>query len=478
MDIIVIGAGPSGLIAALRAAQLGAQTTLVTRGAFGGMAANDGPVPVRVLAHTARLVRESRQLEQSGISSGEFQLDYSRLLGRVQQVVDQVRTHSAFRPDLERAGVVIREHAGTARFIDAHTIESEHGPRLRADRIILCVGGTSRALSVPGVELTATHSDAWELTSVPPSMLVIGAGATGVQVASVFNALGSRVQLFAAGPRILTSEDEDVSAAVVEAFRAGGMTIHEEFGSIERFEETDAGVRMLFARDGHTGQAEATIAVVATGWQADTLGLNLPAAGVNTTPRGYVAVDAHLRTSVPHIFAAGDVTGRLMLVPQAIHDGFAAATNAVRGPTVTLGDQVSPIGSFTDPEYAQVGLTEAQARVAHDVLVATVPYATVARPIIDGRTVGFCKLIVDRGAHTILGCHIVGERAVEMAQVAAVAMAAHMRVQEFARIPLSFPTYTNVLGRAVIMAAKQLHEPGLWDAEELAERGTGGSGGS
>ena len=171
-------------------------------------------------------------------------------------------------------------------------------------------------------------------------MLVIGAGATGVQVASIFNAFGSRIQLFEAGPRILPTEDEDVAAAVAAAFRESGMVVHENFGAIESFEKTPTGVRMIFSKDGHRDSAEAALAVVAVGWVADTAGLNLAAAGVETDHRGFVQVDEYLRTSAPHIFAAGDITGRLMLVPQAIQDGFVAATNAVQGPTMTIGDPV------------------------------------------------------------------------------------------------------------------------------------------
>ena len=126
--------------------------------------------------------------------------------------------------------MTVYEKAGAARFADPHTIETASGLRLQADKIILCTGGVSRRLSVPGFELTGTHSDAWRLTSVPPSMLVVGAGATGVQVASIFNAFGSRVQLFEAGPRILPTEDEDVSAAVAAAFRASGIVVRESFG--------------------------------------------------------------------------------------------------------------------------------------------------------------------------------------------------------------------------------------------------------
>ena len=446
-DVIVIGAGPAGVLAALRAGDLGARTALITRDEFGGMAANDGPVPVRTLAHAARLIREARQLGLYGIAVSEPVLDYPRLLARVREVVNDVRAHSALRGQIDALGVTVYEQAGAARFVDPHTIETESGLRLQAEKIILCTGGVSRRLSVPGFELTATHSDAWGLTSVPPSMLVIGGGATGAQVASIFNAFGSRVQLFQAGPRILPTEDEDVSAAVAAAFRESGMVVREDFGDDRVFREDAGGVRMIFSKDGVRDSAEAALAVVAVGWVANTAGLDLATAGVETDHRGFVRVDAYLRTSAPHIFAAGDITGRLMLVPQAIQDGFVAATNAVRGATMTLGDQVSPIGSFTDPEYAQVGLTEAKARETHDVVTAVVRFDSTTRTIIDGRTTGFCKLIVDRATYKILGCHVVGERAVEITQVAAIAIAAGMQGASVDRGPTTATTSFHA-GRA------------------------------
>ncbi len=465
-DIVAIGAGPAGVLAALRAAELGARTVLVTSGEFGGMAANDGPVPVRVLAQAARLIREARQLGQYGLTVREPVLDYPRLLARVREVVTDVRAHSSLRQQLASLGVTVHENAGAARFADPRTIATESGLRLQADRLIICTGGMSRRLPIPGFELTSTHSDAWRLTAVPPSMLVVGSGATGVQVASIFHAFGSRVQLFEAGPRIVPSDDEDVSAAVAAAFRASGMVVRESFGTIESFEKTPAGVRMNFSKDGRRDRAEAALAVVAVGWVADTAGLNLAAAGVETERRGFVKVDEYLRTSAPHIFAAGDITGRLMLVPQALQAGFVAATNAVLGPTLPLEDEVSPIGSFTDPEYAQVGLTERNAREMHDVVTAVVHFDSTVRTIIDGRKFGFCKLIADRKTCRILGCHVVGERAVDIMQVAAVAMAAGMRVDELARVALSFPTYAGILSRVAASAAHQLNLTLGWQAHQ------------
>jgi pyruvate/2-oxoglutarate dehydrogenase complex dihydrolipoamide dehydrogenase (E3) component len=467
IDVIVIGAGPAGAFAALRAGYLGARTVLVARAAFGGVTVPEGPLPVRTLAHTARLLRNARQLGQYGVTVSEPVLDYPRLLARVREVVDDVRVHHAMRQQIDSAGVTVHEQAGAAHFTDPHTIETEAGLRLQADKIIICTGGVSRRLPIPGFELTSTHRDAWSLTAVPPSMLVIGAGATGVQVASVFNAFGSRVQLFETGPRILPTEDEDVAAAVAAAFRASSMVVREHFGAIESFEKTPTGVRMNFAKDGQRDSAEATLAVVAVGWVADAAKLRLAMAGVEVDRRGFVQVDAYLRTSAPHIFAAGDITGRLMLVPEARQDGFVAATNAVQGTTLPLVDHVSPAGGFTDPEYAQVGVTEAKARETHDVVTAVVHFDSTTRTIIDGRKFGFCKLIADRETYRILGCHVVGERAVDIAEVAAIAMAAGMRVDDLAHVPLSYPTYAGILAQVAASAASQLGLEVSWQAHQI-----------
>lgn len=467
-DVLVIGAGPAGVLAALRAADLGARTALVTQDEFGGMAANDGTVPVRTLAFAARLMREARQYSNYGINISEPQLDYSRLMSRVRDVVSDVRDHSAFRQQINSAGVVLFENFGKAHFVNERTIESEQGLRLEAAKIIICTGGQSRKLSVPGFELTNTHSDAWGLKSVPKSILVLGGGATGTQVASIFNAFGSKIQMFQSRERILHTEDSDVSDYVANEYRKAGIIVHENFGEINSFEKTQDGVRMNYTKDGERKFAEAQLVVVAIGWVANVAEMKLDTVGVKLTSRGYLEVDKYMRTSVPNIFAAGDVTGRLMLVPQAIQDGYVAATNAVKGTTISIEDQaVSPIGSFTDPEYAQVGLSEADARQSYNVVVKVVHFNQTTRTIIDGNTSGFCKLIVDRLTRKILGCHVVGDRAVEMAQVISVAMAAGMPVDELANVPLSFPTYAGILTRVAGSITRELNTEYVTEKSEI-----------
>jgi pyruvate/2-oxoglutarate dehydrogenase complex dihydrolipoamide dehydrogenase (E3) component len=454
-DIAVIGAGPAGSAAAIRSADLGAKTVLITRGAFGGMAANEGPIPVRTLAHAARLAREARQLSRYGIETGPLAFDYQRLVARAAEVVAEARRHSTLLEQVAKAGVVLFEQAGTARFEDPQTLQTEHGPTLRAARIIICTGGVSRPLGVPGDEMTVTAADAFGLTAVPKSLVVIGAGATGVQVASIFNAFGTAVSLCQAGPRIIPTEDDDVSAEVARAFREDGIAVYENFGHTAEIVRVPAGVKVV-PRSESGAAVEGELAVHAIGWMADTARLNLRAAGVRIDSRGFIAVDEFLQTSAPNVYAAGDVIGRAMLVPQAVRDGFIAGSNAAMPKSNRIPSDVEPIGSFTDPEYAKVGLTEEQARTHHDVLASEASYAETTRPIIDGRTRGFCKIVVDRADRKLLGCHIVGERAVEVAQMATIAMTAGMQVDALAAIPLSFPTYGNVLGRAALRAVRQL----------------------
>ena len=163
----------------------------------------------------------------SASMSAKPSLDYGRLLERVRDVVEEVGKTSTMLPQLREEGVVVFDHSGTAGFVDPHTIAADNGLRLRAEKIILCGGGTNRLLPLPGAHLLGSHHDAWSLTAVPESLLVVGAGATGAQVASVFNELGSRVMLYEAAPRILMTEDEDVSRVMAESFRAAGIDVRE-----------------------------------------------------------------------------------------------------------------------------------------------------------------------------------------------------------------------------------------------------------
>jgi pyruvate/2-oxoglutarate dehydrogenase complex dihydrolipoamide dehydrogenase (E3) component len=450
LDVIVIGGGPAGVTAALRARELGATVALVERGNMGGTCTNDGCVPTRALARAARLVRDAEQFGNYGLVGGSPQVDFARLLERTQRVVYQIHEKKQLTSHLQRVGVELFANVGDARFLDDHTLEFA-GTALQAQKFIICAGGHARRLTFPGSDLCLTHSDVWSLKRLPRSVAIVGGAATGCQLASIFAAFGAQVWLLDVAPRLLPGEDEAVSQGITEAFRRRGIEVLTAVGGIERVEQQDEDLRLFYSMEGQTSVLPLETVILAVGWPGNVDSLNLSAANVRNQ-RGTIEVDDSLRTSVPHIFAAGDITGRMMLVQSGSGEGGVAAENAVLGTERTYAHNVVPHGGFTDPEYASVGLTESQARARQDCVVAVVSYTSLDRAVIDGHTEGFCKLIAARDSGAILGVHVVGEEAVEVVQIAAAGMAAHMQVEELAQLELAYPTFTAIVG----LAARQI----------------------
>jgi len=459
-EIVVVGGGPAGVTAALRARELGSSVALVERGNMGGTCTNDGCVPTRVLAHAARLVRDAEQFADYGLEGEAPTVDFARLLNRTQRIVYEVQQKKQLRRQLEAAGARVFDRAGDTRFVDGHTLALGDGSRISGEKFVICVGGHARRMDFPGSEHALTHSDVWTMKGLPSSIVVVGAAATGCQLASVFAAFGSRVRLLDVAPRILGGEDVEVSDGVASAFGRRGIEIVTGIGGVEGIEKRPGGgLRLSYAYDGESRSFDAEAVVLAVGWPGNVGGLDLSAAGVEAE-RGYVRVDDALRTSAPQVFAAGDITGRMMLVQSATYEGALAAENAVLGEGRGYRHAIVPHGGFTDPEYASVGLTESQARDElgdEDCAVAVVSYADLDRGVIDGRPEGSCKLVVSRSSHLILGAHIVGEQAVEVVQLVAAAMAAGMRVGQLADLELAYPTFTAVVGLAARRLARDLN---------------------
>ena len=454
----MIGGGPAGVTAALRARELGATVALVERANMGGTCTNDGCVPTRVLARAARLVRDAEQFADYGLVGERPEVDFARLLNRTQRIVYEVQEKKQLRRQLEAAGAVVMDRTGGAAFVDVHTLALGDGSRVSGERFVVCAGGHARRMDFPGSEHALTHSDVWTMKNLPSSVVVVGAAATGCQLASVFAAFGSSVHLLEVAPRILAGEDEVVSSGVAEAFSRRGIEILTGIDGVERIEKVGELHRLFYKQGDEIRLLEAEAVVLAVGWPGNVDALNLGAAGVETD-RGYVLVDDALRTSAPHVFAAGDVTGRMMLVQSATSEGALAAENAALGGSRAYRHAIVPHGGFTDPEYASVGLTERQARDElgdEGCAVAIVPYADLDRGVIDGHPDGSCKLIVSRSSSLILGAHIVGEQAVEVVQLVAAAMGAGMRVEQLAHLELAYPTFTAIVGLAARQLARDL----------------------
>jgi pyruvate/2-oxoglutarate dehydrogenase complex dihydrolipoamide dehydrogenase (E3) component len=351
---------------------------------------------------------------------------------------------------LRRNGIDLLEELGPVGFVDPHTLAADGGDSWSADRIILAVGGHAGRLPIPGADLAFTYEDIPSLTSLPRRAAVVGGADTGCQIASILDDFGVSVIVFEAGPVLLPAADASVSAELGRSFRAQGMTVRTDT-LVEALSPDNGAIRVDYRRGQASAHEMADAVFFAVGWPANLSHLALEAAGVHATPR-MIPVDDYLRTDVEHIFAAGDVNGRSMLVQTARMEGRTAAMNAILGPTRQASYEVVPSGSFTDPEYGRVGLTEAQAAEGHDVAVGIARYDDLLRPVADGRPDGFCKLIVDRQTHAILGAHVLGEYSAETVQTVAACMAAGMTVDRVAELQLAFPTFTE----GVSMAAQKI----------------------
>jgi pyruvate/2-oxoglutarate dehydrogenase complex dihydrolipoamide dehydrogenase (E3) component len=469
-DVLVVGGGPAGVTAALRARELGATVALVERGELGGVGTNEGCVPVRVLAKAARLMREAEHAHEYGLVGDLPAVDLALLLARVRQTIGQMHEKKRLMGRLQQAGIVVHAGVGPAQFVDESRVVLPDGARLRAAKFVLCAGGRPRYLPLPGIEHTLTHTDLWSMEALPRSAAVIGASATGCQLASILNALGVQVWLLERGGRILDDEDVLTSEVMTRAFRDLGIQVVDGIEGVDRIERAEGGLELFYIRQEETLPIQVEAVLVAAGWPGNADSMNLGAAGV-ASERGYVIVNEYLQTSAPHIFAAGDVNGQMMLVQSASYEARIAAENAVLGVGQVYRHQIVPHGGFTDPEYASVGLTEAQAqREDENYAVAVVPYADLDRAVIDDRTTGFCKLVVSSERHRILGAHIVGERALEAIQLVAAGMAAGMWVEQLAEMELAYPTYTAIVGLA---ARRLVHDLGVmplapqWRALEI-----------
>jgi dihydrolipoyl dehydrogenase len=441
-DCIVIGSGPGGYVAAIRAAQVGLRTAVVEKDKVGGRCLNYACIPAKAVLRVADVLSEIREADEFGITVGAPSVDFGAVMARRDKVVS-ILTGGV-------SGLFRKNEIEVIEGVGALTGDggvSVGGERYEARAIVLATGSVPRPL--PGVSFGGRvigTEEAWALRELPDSLAVVGAGASGVEIASAYARLGVEVLLFEALERVLPTEDADISKLAERGFKKQGITVH-TLTIVRDVESTDESVKFTF--DGGEGSVEWL--VIAAGRGPDVAALGLEAAGVELGADGLIEVDGAMRTSAPGVYAIGDLVAGPALAHKASDEGVIAVEDAAGLATNPISYIDIPRATFCTPNVASFGLTEAQAREqGHDVVVGKVQYGAVGAGTLYGDRSGLVKIVGDRQFGELVGGHIVGAKATELIQELVNAKALEGGFPEVARLIHAHPT----MSEAVMEAAR------------------------
>ncbi|HCV00450.1 MAG: dihydrolipoyl dehydrogenase [Dehalococcoidia bacterium] len=452
-DVIVVGGGPGGYVAAIRAAQLGLEAAVVEREHLGGICLNWGCIPTKTLLHTADLYREIQDAESYGITA-KANFDIDKVVSRSRAVANQLNSGVKFL--LKKHNVEVYD--GFARLTGEGCLEVEKDgevvAQLGADNIIVATG--ARARSLPGLEpdgeLIWTYKEAMVPTTMPASLLVIGSGAIGVEFASFYRSLGSEVTVVEVLPRILPVEDEEISAFAREEFEKQGITIHTN-ATVQALEKGSDSVTATITTD--DGPIEATFdrAILAVGVTGNVEGLGLEATAA-TVDRGAIVVNEWLETEETGLYAIGDVAGPPLLAHKAMHEGVLCVDRiAGLASARPIERRRIPGCTYCHPQIASVGLTEAAAQEeGFKVRVGRFPLVGNGKAIAVGDTAGMVKTVFDSDTDELLGAHMVGPDVTEMIQGFVVAMGLETTEAELMETIFPHPTISEAMHESVLEA--------------------------
>lgn len=463
-DLVILGSGSTAFAAALKAAELGKTAAMTEWRTVGGTCVNRGCLPSKDLIAAARIYWDAQHPRFPGLGGKKLDLDFRTLIAGKDEVIHDYRAkkYESVLSDSERISIV----QGRAAFVDPHTIQVE-GRRLRGDQVLIATGSRPAVPAIPGLDqvpyLTSellTSDEPMELREQPRSLVVVGGGFVGLELAQLFHRLGSTVTLLQRSARILPEYEPEVSIALRSALAGEGLDIRT--GTTVRGVRRDGeGLTVLVEIGGRAGEVHAERLLVATGRVPNTEDLGLDRAGVRTDERGFVAVDGELRTNVAHIWAAGDVigshTGAQMATPVGAHDGNIAAGNALGGRRRTADHAVIPRAIFTEPQVAMVGLTDEEAnRRGFACRCNTIPLHVVPRAgaIRDER--GIVKIVMERDSGKVLGVSMVGSDASEVIHEAAMAMRFGATVHDLIDMVHVYPTMAEALKIAALSFFKDV----------------------
>jgi dihydrolipoamide dehydrogenase len=450
-DVAIIGSGPGGYVAAIRAAQLGLSVLVVEKDTrLGGVCTLKGCIPTKALLHTADLLEETRHGAEVGVSTREVRLELAAAMKHKEKVVRQSSNGVAFLMKKNRVDVVNGfgriAAAGRVSVAGADGAETSYAAR----NILIATGSTPRSL--PGIEIdhkTVLSSDSiLEIPEVPKSLLVVGTGAVGVEFASMFARFGSKTAVIEILPRIVPLEDEDISRELAASFKRQGIAVYADT-RIERVARTDAGVEVLARSSGEkTESFKAEKILMAVGRKPLSEGLGLEALGV-ATEKGYILADGFMRTNIPGIYAIGDVVPTAQLAHVASAEGVVAVEHMVGRETRPLNYDQVPGCTYCSPEIGSIGLTEAKARErGYDVAVGKFPFSAIGKARIINETGGFVKIVGEKKYDEVLGVHIIGPRATELIAEAAAALRLEATSEELVRTIHAHPTLSEAIHEA------------------------------
>jgi dihydrolipoamide dehydrogenase len=461
-DLAVIGAGPGGYVAAIRAAQLGMKTAIIEREHLGGICLNWGCIPTKALLRTSELYTAMRRAGEFGLAADNVRFDLTRVVARSRKVAERLSNGVAYLMRKNKIAVI----DGTARLKGQGLIGitgkgGEALPDIEAKHIIIATG--ARARTLPGLEpdgrLISTYKEAMVPASFPKSLLIVGSGAIGIEFASFYRSLGAEVTVVEMLPRILPAEDEEISNLARKTFAKQGIRIFTET-RVERLVEGAGQVTASLRKpDGDIEEIAAERVILAIGITGNIEGLGLEALGVKVE-KGHIVADEWCRTGAPGLYAIGDVVGPPWLAHKASHEGILCVEKIAGVEGIHPLDKTAiPSCTYSSPQIASVGLTETQARAGgHDLKIGRFPYSANGKAIALGETEGLVKTIFDAKSGALLGAHILGAEATELIQGFVIGKTLETTEAELIAAIFPHPTLSEMMGESVLDAyGRALH---------------------
>jgi len=460
-DVVVIGGGPAGYVAAIRASQLGGKVTLVEEKKLGGICLNSGCIPTKFLLHSVDIYQSIKTAEQYGISAAEVSFDLAKMQAHKNRVISTLVSGVKSLLDGNKVEVI----NGRAKFTSPKQVEVDSGQGkkqvVQARKVIIATGSKPIVLPIPGADSPdIMNTDSLlNLSYLPKSLVMIGGGVVGVEMATILAKLGCKVSIVEMMPHILPTQDAELASILSQALKEDGVEIY--CGApVSRIDDTKGG-KLVILLDGNKVEKKLKAAAVAVsvGQKPNIEGLGLNECGV-VTDKGRIQTNERMETNVPNIYAAGDVVGGMMLAYVSFAEGKVAAENAM-GRDSKIDYQAVPQCIFTSPEVASVGVTEEEAVAqGYEVRIGRFPFAASGMAAILGEQRGLVKIISDQKYGQILGVHIIGPQATSLIPEAALAMKLEVTPQEIVATMHAHPTLSEALWEAALdVTGETIHFP-------------------